>query len=92
MSPIRRFKNQKLRIKLLIVVLPMLIIPLFLVGSIVNYSSVEQARRGINQASMDDLEHMATFTRHLLEAHHHQFQVYQQQRKDDFITELKTLA
>lgn len=86
------FKNKKIRIKMLIVVLPLVIVPLLLVGSLISYSSVEQARRGINQAIMDDLEHMATFTRHLLEAHHHQFQVYQQQRKDDFITELKTLA
>lgn len=92
MSLIQRFKNLKLRVKMLIIVLPMVILPLILVGSIVNYTSVTQARIGINQASMDDLEHMATFTRHLLEAHHHQFQVYQQQRKDDFITELKTLA
>lgn len=92
MFPISRFKNQKLRVKMLIVVLPLVIIPLFLVGSIISYSSVEQARHGINDAIMADLDHMATFTRHMLEAHHHQFQVYQQQRKDDFITELKTLA
>ncbi|OQY23730.1 MAG: histidine kinase [Desulfobacteraceae bacterium 4572_35.2] len=92
MSLIQRFKNQKLRVKMLIIVLPMVILPLLLVGSIVNYTSVKQARIGINQASMDDLEHMAIFTRHLLEAHHRQFQVYQQQRKDDFINELKTLA
>ena len=92
MSPITLFKNCKLRVKMLIVVLPMVILPLLLVGGIIGYTSVKQARLGINQVSMDDLEHMATFTRHLLEAHHSQFQVYQQQRKDDFVTELKNLA
>ncbi|MEA3465705.1 MAG: cache domain-containing protein [Thermodesulfobacteriota bacterium] len=92
MSAITLFKNCKLRVKMLIIVLPLVVIPLLLVGIIVGYTSVEQARRGINQASMGDLEHMSTFTRHLLEAHHHQFQVYQQQRKDDFINELKNLT
>lgn len=65
--------------------------PLLLVGNIVGYNAADLARSGINQASRDDLEHMATFTRHLLEAHHQQFQVYQQERKNDFIRELETL-
>lgn len=92
MAVINLFKNCKLRVKMLLIVLPMVIVPLVLVGIIVSYTSVEQAHRGINQASRDDLEHMATFTRHLLEAHHHQFQVYQQQSKADFITALETLV
>ncbi|MCD6526289.1 MAG: cache domain-containing protein [Desulfuromonas sp.] len=86
------FNNMRLRWKMLVVVLPLVLIPLIIVGGIVSYTSVDLARQGINQASMDDLEHMATFTRHLLESHHRQFQVYQQERKDNFITELKTLA
>ncbi|WP_282753764.1 sensor histidine kinase [Desulfuromonas thiophila] len=85
------FSRLKLRWKLLVVVLPLVLLPLLLVGSVVSYRSVELARQAINQVSRDDLEHMASFTRHLLEAHHQQFQVYQQQRRDDFITELKTL-
>ena len=85
-------KNLRLRWKMLVVVLPLVLIPLIIVGGVVSYTSVDLARQGINKASMDDLEHMAAFTRHLLESHHQQFQVYQQERKDDFITELKTLA
>ena len=85
-------KNLRLRWKMLVVVLPLVLIPLIVVGGIVSYTSVDLARQGINKASMDDLEHMAAFTRHLLESHHQQFQVYQQERKDDFITDLKTLA
>lgn len=92
MSIINLLKNYKLRVKMLIIVLPLVIIPLVLVGSIIGYTSVKQARQGINQVSMDDLEHMATFTRHLLEAHYCQFQAYQQHHKDDFINELKNLT
>ncbi|EAT16491.1 cache domain-containing protein [Desulfuromonas acetoxidans] len=85
-------KSLRLRWKMLVVVLPLVLIPLIVVGGIVSYTSVDLARQGINKASMDDLEHMAAFTRHLLESHHQQFQVYQKERKDDFITDLKTLA
>ncbi len=86
------FKNLRIRYKILAVVLPLVLIPLLLMGGIVGYSSSKLAREGINQVSKDDLDHMAIFTRHMLEAHHSQFQVYQQQREDDFITELKTLV
>ena len=85
-------KNLRLRWKMLVIVLQLVLIPLIVASAIVSYTSVDLARHGINQASMDDLEHMAAFTRHLLESHHRQFQVYQQERKDDFITDLKTLA
>lgn len=81
----------KLRWKMLSIILPLVFLPLLLVGNIVGYNAADLARSGINQASRDDLEHMATFTRHLLEAHHQQFQVYQQERKNDFIRELETL-
>jgi len=86
------FKNLRIRYKILAVVLPMVLIPLLLMGGIIGYSSSKLAREGINQASKNDLDHMAIFTRHMLEAHHSQFQVYQQQREEDFITELKTLV
>ncbi|OQY17354.1 MAG: histidine kinase [Desulfobacteraceae bacterium 4572_35.1] len=88
----KTFKNLTIRSKILVIVLPMVLIPLLLMGGMIGYSSSNLAREGINQASREDLDHMATFTRHMLEAHHRQFQVYQQKRKDDFITELKTLV
>lgn len=91
MSILHIFKNMKLRWKLLSIILPLVFLPLLLVGNIVGYNASNLARSGINQASRDDLEHMAVFTRHLLEAHHQQFQVYQQERKNDFIRELETL-
>ncbi|MDY0189925.1 MAG: cache domain-containing protein [Desulfuromonas sp.] len=86
------FKNLRIRYKILAVVLPLVLIPLLLMGGIIGYSSSKLAREGINQVSKDDLDHMAMFTRHMLEAHYSQFQVYQQQREEDFITELKTLV
>jgi len=91
MSIAHTFKNMKLRWKLLSLILPLVFLPLLLVGSIVGYNASHLARSGINQASRDDLEHMATFTRHLLESHYQQFQVYQQARKNDFIRELETM-
>ncbi|MGC9519407.1 MAG: sensor histidine kinase [Desulfuromonadaceae bacterium] len=91
MSVVNMFKNMKLRWKLLSIILPLVFLPLLLVGNIVGYNASDLARSGINQASRADLEHMAAFTRHLLEAHHQQFQVYQQERKEDFIRELETL-
>jgi two-component system NtrC family sensor kinase len=91
MSITHVFKNMKLRWKLLSIILPLVFLPLLLVGNIVGYNAADLARSGINQASRDDLEHMAAFSRHLLEAHHQQFQVYQQERKQDFIRELETL-
>ncbi len=92
MSLFKLFKNLHIRCKILAVVLPLVLIPLVLMGGIVSFTSSELACQGINKVSRSDLDHMATFTLHMLEAHHRQFQVYQQQRKDDFITELKTLV
>ncbi|MDY0213870.1 MAG: cache domain-containing protein, partial [Desulfuromonadaceae bacterium] len=91
MSIATLFKNMKLRWKLLSIILPLVFLPLLLVGNIVGYNASDLARSGINQASRDDLEHMATFTRHLLESHYQQFQVYQQERKKDFTRELENL-
>ena len=86
------FQNLRIRHKLLLVVLPLVIIPILAVGGIVSYTSANLARDGVNRASRADMEHMAIFTRHLLEAHYRQFQVYQRQRQRDFIRELKNLA
>jgi two-component system NtrC family sensor kinase len=85
-------KNSSLRTKMFFIVLPLVIIPMILVGNIIGYFSVQQARQGITQASKNDLEHMASFTCHLLEAHYRQFQVYQQERQERFIAELTSLV
>ncbi|MBI1920800.1 MAG: cache domain-containing protein [Geobacter sp.] len=84
--------NLKLRWKLLIVVLPLVIIPIFVVGGVIGYISNKQAYRGITQTSKDDLEHMTRFTIDLLNAHYSQFQVYKQDKRKIFTAELATLT
>ncbi len=88
-----RFINDlKLRWKLLVVVLPLVILPLFVVGAVVGYISYEQAYRGVTQASKDDLDHMARFTIDLLDSHYQQFQVYKEDKKEVIREELETLT
>lgn len=83
--------NLKLRSKLLVVVLPLVIVPIIIVGSVVGYISAHQAYRGITQTSKDDLDHMATFTLDLLNSHYQQFQVYKQDKQRSFKKDLASL-
>ena len=85
------FNNLKLRWKMLVVVLPLVIIPIVVVGSVVGYIAVRQASLGITQTSKDDLDHMATFAIDLLNSHYQQFQVYKQDKQKIFIRDLGAL-
>ena len=62
-------KKLQLRWKLLALVLPLVIIPIFIVALVIGYIANLQAYRGVTQTSKDDLQHMVTFTVDLLEAH-----------------------
>jgi two-component system NtrC family sensor kinase len=84
--------NLKLRWKMLVVVLPLVIIPIFVVGGVIGYISNRQAYLGVTQTSKDDLEHMASFTRDLLNSHYLQFQVYKQDKELSYRAELATLV
>jgi two-component system, NtrC family, sensor kinase len=84
--------NLKLRWKLLVVVLPLVVGPIIVVGSVVGYISSQQAHLGITRASMDDLEHMTAFTLDLLDAHHQQYQVYQQDKRESFTQDLAAMT
>lgn len=84
--------NLRLRWKLLVVVLPLVVVPIFVVGGVIGYISTKQAYLGITQTSKDDLEHMASFTIDLLRSHHQQFQVYKQDKEHSFKLELATLT
>nr|WP_279342465.1 cache domain-containing protein [Geotalea sp. SG265] len=77
---------------MLVVVLPLVVIPIFLVGGVIGYISTQQAYLGITQTSKADLEHMASFTIDLLKSHHQQFQVYKQDKEHSFNLELATLT
>lgn len=82
----------RLRWKLLSLVLPLVIIPIFVVAGVIGYISNRQAYRGITQTSKDDLQHMASFTIDLLNSHYQQFQVYKQDRIKNFNIEMATLT
>ena len=85
-------KKLRLRWKMLVMVLPLVIIPILLVGGVTGYISNRHAYLGITQTSKDDLEHMSSFTIDLLQSHHQQFQVYKQDKERIFRQELAALA
>ncbi|MFU8856449.1 MAG: cache domain-containing protein [Deferrisomatales bacterium] len=85
-------RNLRLRGKLLVMVLPLVVVPVLLVGAVVGAIATRQAHRGITQTSADDLEHMAQFSVDLLHAHHRQFQVYEQDKKAMVERDLATLV
>jgi two-component system NtrC family sensor kinase len=84
--------NLKLRWKMLLVVIPLVIIPIFIVGGVIGYISYRQAYLGITQTCRDDLEHMTGFTLDLFNSHYQQFQVYKQDKAQSFNQELATLT
>ena len=91
-SLVNWFRNLKLRGKLLVVVLPLVVLPVIIVGSVVGYIGSSQATLGITRSSEADLDHMAAFTVDLLSAHYQQFQVYRQDKRESFNRDLKALA
>ncbi|HJV35161.1 cache domain-containing protein [Geomonas sp.] len=84
--------NLKLRWKMVVLVLPLVILPIFIVGGVIGYISTQQAYRGITQTSKDDLEHMASYTVDLLNSHYQQFQVYKEDKERSFNNDLATLT
>lgn len=86
------FKELNLRSKLIVVVLPLVIVPVLLVGTITGYIANQQAFLGVTQTSKADLDHMAAFTIDLLNSHYQQFEVYRQDKERSLRLELATLA
>ncbi|MBE0577027.1 MAG: cache domain-containing protein [Desulfuromonadales bacterium] len=84
--------NLKIRWKMTVVVLPLVLIPIFVVGTVVGWIAYRQAHLGITQTSMDDLDHLAAFTIDLLDAHNQQFQVYRADKKATTEQELSSLT
>jgi two-component system NtrC family sensor kinase len=82
----------KIRWKLVVMVLPLVVIPIVIVGSVVGYLANEHAYRGITQTSKDDLDHMARFTLDLFASHHRQFQVYKEDKQRTIHRDLATLV
>lgn len=84
--------NLRIRWKMMVVVIPLVLIPIFLVGSVVGFIGYQQAQRGITQTSMDDLDHLADFSADLLDAHYRQFHLYKQDKKKTIEQELQNLT
>lgn len=84
--------NLKIRWKMLVVVLPLVVLPIFLIGALVGKIATNQATLGITTASRADLDHLARFTLDLLDSHYQQFQVYRQDKKETSRRDLKTLV
>ena len=82
----------RLRWKMVVMVLPLVIIPIFIVGGVVGAIATRQAYLGLTQTSKADLDHMADFTLDLLESHRQQFEVYKQDKKLLINEELATLV
>ena len=82
----------KLRGKLLTLVLPLVIVPIFVVAGVIGYIANQQAYRGITATSKDDLQHMSAFCIDLFNSHHQQFQVYKQDKIRNYNNELATLT
>lgn len=89
---LRFIRDLKIRGKLLVVVLPLVLLPVLSVGLIVGYVSEQQAYQGITQAIRADLEHMTQFALDLLNAHHQQFEVYQEDKRRTVYRDLATLV
>jgi len=84
--------NLKIRWKMTVVVLPLVLIPIIVVGTVVGWIAYQQAYLGITQTSKDDLDHLAAFTVDLLDAHNQQYLTYQQDRKAATEQELASLT
>lgn len=89
---LRFARDLKIRGKLLAVVLPLVLLPVLVIGVIVGYVSEQQAYRGITQAIRADLEHMTQFTLDLLNAHYRQFEVYKEDKRQTVYRNLATLV
>jgi len=65
----------------MVVVLPLVVVPIFLLGGLIGYVATEQSYQGLTAASKTDLDHMADFTLDLLDGHYRQYEVYREDKK-----------
>lgn len=84
--------RMKIRSKMLTVILPLVVVPIFVLGALIGYIATEQAYQGLTASSKADLDHMASFTLDLLDSHYRQFEVYRQDKKKIVQQEMKSLV
>lgn len=91
-TPFTLINNLKIRWKMLVVILPLVIVPIFILGAAIGYVATDQAYEGLAENSKADLDHMASFTLDILDGHHRQFEVYREDKKKIVQEEMKTLV
>ncbi len=87
----RFLDNLRLRWKMLVVVMPLVIVPIVLVGAIVGTIASRQAYLGITAPAWTICS-TCDVTTDLLNAHHQQFQVYKRDKQKTLNLELATLV
>ena len=75
-------RHLQLRWKLLIMVMPLVLVPLLVVTTLISNIAMELAYEGIARASRNDLKHIGDFSLDLIEEHHRQYEVYQQEKEE----------
>ncbi len=86
------FKELKIKWKILTIVLPLSIIPIILVSLIIGYIATSKAYKSITRVSEQDLNHIAEFTRDLLNSHYNQFHVYREEKITYLKKDLSSIA
>lgn len=76
----------------MVVVLPLVVVPIFLLGGLIGFIATEQAYQGLTTASKADLDHMTDFTLDLLDGHYRQYEVYREDKKQLVREELAALV
>ena len=61
--------------------MPLVLVPLLLMAFLISNISMELAYEGITRASRADLQHMSDFSLDLIDDHHRQYEVYQQEKE-----------
>ncbi|MDT8419032.1 MAG: cache domain-containing protein [Desulfuromonadales bacterium] len=84
--------NLKIRWKMMVVVLPLVVVPIFLLGGLIGYVATGQSYKGLIDASKADLDHMADFTLDLLDGHYRQYEVYREDKKQLIRDEMAALV
>lgn len=82
----------RIRWKLVVIVLPLVVLPIFLAGGLIGYVATKQSYKGLTTASKADLDHMASFTLDLLDSHYRQYEVYRADKKRVVLQELESLV
>jgi len=88
-------RNLKIKWKILLLVLPLVLIPIIVAGTVIGYVANRQAYRGITDTSKADLDHMTQFTVDLLRTYNEHFGPFRPEERDSlkgrFFTDVRKI-